>query len=53
MNGQDALLILQYDAGWNVTINTANADVNGSGSVDMADALLIFRYDAGEDVTLK
>lgn len=53
VNGQDALLILQYDAGWNVTINTANADVNGSGSVDMADALLIFRYDAGEDVTLK
>lgn len=53
VNAKDALLILQYDAGWNVSLNKENADVNSSGSVDMADALLIFRYLAGEDVTLK
>lgn len=49
----DALLVLQYDAGWNVTIDQDTADVNASGSVDASDAVLILRYCAGEDVTLK
>lgn len=53
VNAGDALLILQYDAGWAVSLNKENADVNSSGGVDMSDALLIFRYLAGEDVTLK
>lgn len=49
----DALLVLQYDAGWNVTINRDNADVNANGVVNVDDAILILRYVAGEDVTLQ
>ena len=49
----DALLVLQYEAGWNVSLNTHNADVNADGVVDIADALLILQYCAGENVTLR
>lgn len=49
----DALLVLQYDAGWDVRVNAANADANADGSVDILDALLLLQYDAGWDVTLK
>lgn len=49
----DALLVLQYDAGWGVSINASNADVNADGMADLFDALLILQYDAGWDVTLK
>ncbi len=49
----DALLIMQYDAGWSVSINKSNADCDGSGQVDMQDALLILRYGAGENVVLQ
>lgn len=53
VNAHDALLVMQYDAGWDVSVEKTNADVNGSGSVDLDDAVLIFRYGAGENVTLK
>lgn len=49
----DAIAILQYLSGTDVTINTSNADVNGDGEVDEKDALLILQYDAGWNVTLK
>ena len=49
----DALLVFQYDAGWNVTINQRNADVNEDGRIDTSDALLILQYSAGEKVVLK
>lgn len=49
----DALLVLQYSAGWNVTLNTANSDVDASNNVDIDDALLILQYGAGQAVTLK
>ena len=48
----DALAILQYDVGWDVTINSVNADVDASGGVDIMDALLILQYDVGWDVEL-
>lgn len=41
VNAQDVLLILQHDAGWSVRINSGNADVNGSGSVNRLDAVEI------------
>ena len=49
----DALLVMQYDAGWSVSINKTNADVNADSSVNLNDALLILQYGAGQDVTLK
>lgn len=52
VNIYDALLIMQYDVGWSVSLNKSNADVNASGGVDLSDALLILRYGAGEDVVL-
>lgn len=53
IDAHDALLIMQYDAGWSVTLSKANADVNDDGGVDLSDAMLILRYGAGENVTLK
>lgn len=49
----DVLRIMQYSAGWSVSLAKSNADVNASGSVDLNDALLILRYGAGEDVVLQ
>ena len=49
----DALRIMQYAAGWSVSLNKTNADVNASGGVDLNDAILILRYNAGEDVVLQ
>ena len=45
---RDAALISRYLAGgWGVTINTDNADVDGSRTVTLRDAALISRYLAG------
>ena len=49
----DALLILDYAAGIEVTINQTNAEVDGNGKVDISDALLILQYDAAWDIELK
>lgn len=53
VDAYDALLVLQYDAGWNVSLEKTNADVNANGGVDIDDAVLILLYGAGENVTLK
>ena len=53
MDMQDALRILRYANGQNVSVNEANADVNADGKVDFLDAMLILQYDSGWDVTLK
>lgn len=50
---QDGVRVLQYDVGWNVSIDLSNADVNADGAVDMTDAVLILQYDAGWNVELK
>lgn len=52
LNGNDANLLLQYAAGWDVTIHTLSADANGDGKVDGADATLMLQYAAGWNVTL-
>lgn len=49
----DALAILQYDVGWNIDINVANADANEDGAANILDALLVLQYDVGWDVALK
>ena len=48
----DALLTLQYSVGWNVAINTANANVDGNTSITILDALLILQYSVGWNVKL-
>ena len=43
----DALRVMQYTAGWSVTINKVNADMDANGTVNLTDALLIFQTAAG------
>lgn len=49
----DALRIMQYFSGFDVTVNQSNADCDGDGAVTMMDALRIMQYFSGFDVTLK
>jgi len=49
----DALAILQYDVGWDISVNISNSDVNADGGVNIFDALLILQYDVGWDVALQ
>ena len=53
ININDVLLIQQYIAGWSVSINTRNADVNGDMLININDVLLIQQSIAGWGVTLK
>lgn len=39
----DALLVMQYDAGWSVSVEKTNADVDASGTVDIEDAVQILQ----------
>lgn len=50
---RDALIVMQYDAGWPVLINGWQGDVNADGKTNLQDAVLILKYDAGLDVQLK
>lgn len=52
VDGLDATLLLQYAAGWDVTINEAAGDADGNGVVDGLDATLLLQYAAGWDVSL-
>lgn len=49
----DATLILQYVAGWDVSVNAVAADVSGEGDVTSVDATLILQHVAGWDVTIE
>lgn len=53
VNSADALTILHYCVSDDVTINTANADINGDGTVSILDALCIFQHEAGWDGVLR
>ncbi len=48
----DAMIILRYDCGWDVSVNIGNSDVNADDIVDIVDAMIILRYDCGWDVEL-
>ncbi len=50
---QDALRIMQYCAGWSVSVNGYAGDVDADGDADLNDALLILQYASGLDVQLK
>ncbi|MBE5809310.1 MAG: hypothetical protein E7318_00065 [Clostridiales bacterium] len=42
----DALLVMQYDAGWSVAINIGNADMDANNTINLEDALLILQQGA-------
>ena len=48
----DAILLSQYLAGWDVTLNEVSADTDGDGAISAMDAILLSQYLAGWDVTL-
>ena len=52
VTGTDAALVLQYVAGWDVTIDLLAANSDGKGEVTSADAALVLQYVAGWDVPL-
>lgn len=45
---RDALLILQYDAGWQVSLNSYAADFNADGQINAGDALAVLTELAGQ-----
>jgi len=51
VNALDLILLRQYLAGWDVTIDDA-ADANGDGTANALDLILLRQYLAGWDVTL-
>lgn len=52
LNLDDVVLIAQYVAGWEVTLNMDVANVDGEGAITLDDAVLLAQYIAGWDVTL-
>ena len=42
----DALLVMQYSAGWSVSLNVENADMDANNIVNLEDALLILQLGA-------
>jgi hypothetical protein len=53
VNGKDSILLAQYLARWDVSINLNAADVNGDGKVNGKDSILLAQYLAKWDVVLK
>ena len=47
LDADDILMMMQYNAGWDVTINELNADLDGDGEITIADLLLMLTS-AGE-----
>lgn len=52
VNGKDGVMLAQYLAEWDVTINESAADVNGDGKVNGKDGVLLAQYLAEWEVTL-
>ncbi|MBR3966128.1 MAG: acetylxylan esterase [Clostridia bacterium] len=49
---KDAVLLAQYLAKWDVTVDDYSADCNGDGEINVKDAVLLAQYLAKWDVTL-
>ncbi len=50
---EDATLLMQYVAGWNVEADERTIDTNGSGSVNNKDVTRLLQYLAGHNVTME
>lgn len=48
----DVIVLMKYNAGWNVNLSAVNADVNADGKVNTDDVLLLMKYLAGWNVIL-
>ena len=53
VDGRDSILLQQYLAKWDVTIDADAADVTGDGKIDGRDSILLQQYLAKWDVELK
>lgn len=53
VDARDALLIMQHQAGWNISINGRAGDVNADSHVTLDDAVMILQYASGLNVQLK
>ena len=53
IDGTDATLLMQQQAGWEVYVTESAADVNGDGVADGNDVTLLLQYAAGWDVTIE
>lgn len=51
-NMKDVVLLMQYVAKWDVSVNEASLDVNADGSVNMKDVVLLMQYVAKWDVII-
>ena len=51
-NNKDVTRFMQYQAGWDVEVNTAALDVNGDGAVNNKDVTRLMQYQAGWDVKI-
>lgn len=47
VTANDAVLILKYNAGLNVSFDTAAADINGDGKINVRDAVAVLKQSAG------
>lgn len=52
INGMDSILLLQYLAIWDVTININAADINRDGKISGADSTVLLQYLAGWDIAI-
>lgn len=52
IDGKDATFLLQYFSDWDVSMNTAAADVDADGEITGADVTLLLQYLADWDVVL-
>ena len=51
-NMKDVVLLMQYVARWDVSVNEAALDVNADSSVNMKDVVLLMQYVAKWDVII-
>ena len=52
LNNKDVMLLMQYYAGWPVSVPEPLRDINGDGKQNNKDIMLLMQYLAGWDVTV-
>lgn len=52
LNNKDVTRFMQYNAGWDVSVNSLALDVNGDGNVNNKDVTRLMQYNAGWDVEI-